>query len=578
MKPTLNQPEHLTRVLNELEDKLSKIEGKKPFDSRVEKPQEKNQQAASGSSSSVSAPTTPRLASGPKSAEKDALAFDGSKVNGDPHTPPIKRAKLTRRVQIKTEVIRRSKKSSDEEKSSSSTTPRSVRFATSYATTPVSNRSAAPTPASTPMPTPAATPRTVGVAKDDSSSDSSGRGRPVSPRAKELRKKISKGFSRAALNISKFGEKLSSQVASISTSNLPTPKSSGRNSPEVHSSTRSSEKSNPFPEITPSIKNQAARALLKLQSDEDYKNNTDAINKITLLGALVEILKANNIEIEPRKLKMLQAEALERSKNYEINTEIDIQTEPYASVIMERLISIEKNHWGEDKGSRGNKYVGMNAAEKKEADLCFVPMFMRDEDSGYVQLKIQGEDDKYKDVSSLAELATYLNQDDPESIGVKETGEVRIEAKKLDGSVVKNKDGSTKTVLTHSLRSKYISVFTCQFIANAMELLVFGGHPSTTSSIKFYDGTPITIKGFSKTTWSYSKTADGGVKVKMLIEKTPDPKIDGKYSKLEDGRDVKTEDGAIATIETELYFSAARDLRIGDLKVHATGWNLPRDR
>jgi len=219
----------------------------------------------------------------------------------------------------------------------------------------------------------------------------------------------------------------------------------------------------------------------------------------------------------------------------------------------------------------------MNAGEKKESELCFVPMFMRDEDSGYVQLKIQGEDGNYKDVSSLAELASFLNQDDPESIEVRKNGEVRIEAKKPDGSVEKNKDGSTKTVLTHSLRSKYISIFTCQFIANAMELLVFGGHPSITSSIKFYDGTPITLRGFSKTTWSYSKTADGGVKVKMLIEKTPDPKIDGKYSKLENGRDVKIEDGAIATIETELYFSANRDLRIGDLKVHATGWNLPKD-
>jgi hypothetical protein len=170
-----------------------------------------------------------------------------------------------------------------------------------------------------------------------------------------------------------------------------------------------------------------------------------------------------------------------------------------------------------------------------------------------------------------------LNQDDPESIGVRKTGEVRIVAKKPDGSVEENKDVSTKTVLTHSLRSKYISVFTCQFIANAMEVLVFGGHPSITSSIKFYDGTPITIKGFSHTTWSYSKTADGGVKVKMLIEKTPDPKIGGKYSKLENGTEVKTEDGAIATIEAELYFSADRDLRIGDLKVHATGWNLPKD-
>ena len=578
MKPTSKQPDQLSKLLDQLEEKLSKIEGKNQSDSRTEKTQEKNQQAASGSSGSVSVPTTPRLASGTKSTEKAALAFDGSKVNGDPHTTPIKRAKLERKIEIKKEeVIQRPKKSSDGEGSSSSHTPRAVRFATLDAATPVSHRSAAPTPASTPMPTPAATPRTVGLAKDDSSSESSGNVKSRSPRAKELRKKISKGVSKAALNLGKFGEKLASQVSSISTSTLPTPKSSGRNSPEVHSSTRSSGKSNPYPEITPSVKNQAARALVKLESNPDYKNSGDARKNLKLNSELINVLSNNTIEINAPRLKFLQKEAMERSKNYEINTEIDIQTEPYASVIMERLISIEKNQWGGNSGDRGKKYSNMNESEKTEADLCFVPIFIRDEGSGFVHLKIAGEDGNYKDVSSLAELSSYLNQDDLESIGVRENGEVRIEAKKPDGSVEKNKDGSTKTVLTHSLRSKYISVFTCQFVANAMELLAFGGHPSITSSIKFYDGTPITLRGFSHTTWSYSKTADGGVKVKMRIEKTPDPAIEGKRAVLENGANVTTEDGAIATIEAELYFSANRDLRIGDVKLHASGWNLPKD-
>ena len=267
MKPTSNQPMQLTKLLDELEDKLSKIEGKNSSDSRTEKTQEKNQKAASGSSSLVSVPTTPRLASGTKSLEKDALAFDGSAINGDPHTTPTKRRQLLRKIEINQEVMQRPKKSSDGEGSSSSTTPRAVRFATSDTTTPVSNRSAAPTPTSTPMPTPAATPRTQRVVKDDSSSDSTERSKPKSPRTKELRKKISKGFSKAAINIGKFGEKLSSQVSSISTSTLPTPKSSGRNSPEVHSSSRIAEKNTPYPEITPSIKNQAARALVKLEKN-----------------------------------------------------------------------------------------------------------------------------------------------------------------------------------------------------------------------------------------------------------------------------------------------------------------------
>ena len=561
MKPTSKQPEQLSKLLDQLEEKLSKIEGKNSSNSRTEKTQEKNQQAVSGSSSSGSTPATPRLASGTKSTEKAALAFDGSKVNGDPHTTPIKRAKPIRQINIKTEVIRRSKKSSDDEKSNSSTTPRLVRFTTSDTNTPVSHRSAAPTPASTPMLTPAATPRKAEVAKDYSSSDSSERSNTKSPRTTKFRKTISKGVSKAAINIGKFGERLVSQVSSISTSTLATPQSSGRNSPELHSSSRSSGKSNPYPEITPSVKNQAARALAKLESNSDYKNSGDTRKKFMLNSELINVLSNNTIEINAPRLKFLKEEALERSKNYEINTEIDIQTEPYASVIMERLNSIKNKHWGASVGDRGTKYSNMTESEKTEADLCFAPYFLRDDASGYVHLKIEGEDGSYKDVSSLAELANYLNQDDPESIGVRKTGEVRD----IGG------------VLTDSLRSKYISIFTCQFISN-LEILVFGGHPLITSSIKFYDGTPIDIKGMSHTTWSYSKTDDGGVMVKMLIEKTPDPKINGKYSKLENGTEVKTEDGAIATIEAELYFSANRDLDISNLKVHSSGWNLPKDR
>ena len=109
MKPTSNQPMQLTKLLDELEDKLSKIEGKNSSDSRTEKTQEKNQKAASGSSSSVSVPTTPRLASGTKSLEKDALAFDGSAINGDPHTTPTKRRQLLRKIEINQEVMQRNR-------------------------------------------------------------------------------------------------------------------------------------------------------------------------------------------------------------------------------------------------------------------------------------------------------------------------------------------------------------------------------------------------------------------------------------------------------------------------------------
>jgi hypothetical protein len=566
MKPTSKQPEQLSKLLDQLEDKLSKIEGKNSSHSRTGKTQEKNQQATSGSSNSGSAPTTPRLASGTKSAEKATLAFDGSKVNGDPHTTPIKRAKLVRQIPIKTEVKQRPKKSSDDEKSNSSTTPRSVRFATSDATTPVSHRSVAPTPTSTPMPTPAATPRTVGLAKDDSSSDSSGNVKPRSPRAKELRKKISKGFSKAAINIGKFGEKVASQVSSISTSTLATPQSSGRNSPELHSSSRIAEKNNPFPEITPLVKNQAARALVKLESNPDYKNSGDTRKKFMLNSELINILSNNKIEINSPRLKFLQKEAMERSKNYEINAEIDIQAEPYATAVNQTFKYI-KSVWDVEKGDRGEKYTKMTVSEKAEINLCFSSLFYRDSISGSHKYKIEKTDGSYKEVTQ-AELADFLNQDDPESIGVRKTGEVR--------SRIKNDEENVENILTHSLRSKYISLFTCQNLSNLFGNFVTAYDESVPSKIKFYDGTQISIRPKMYTTWSYSKTADGGIKVKFLMEMISG---NGKESSMKDANKTKIviEDGAIATIETELYFSANRDLRIGDIKLHASGWNLPKD-
>jgi hypothetical protein len=279
-----------------------------------------------------------------------------------------------------------------------------------------------------------------------------------------------------------------------------------------------------------------------------------------LNSELINVLSNNTIEINTPRLKFLQKEALERSAHAVVDAEIDIQTEPYATSVMETLNYIE-SMWGVEKGDRGNKYLAMIDSEKKEADLCFIPMFLRDENSGFMHYKIEQADGSYKDVSSLAELADFLNQDDPESIAVRKNGEIR------------NQDG----VLIDSLRSKYISLFTCQFISNEIGNLGFAINPTTPSVIRLYDGTPLSPSGMTNTTWSYSKTSDGGIKVKLLIERNPGS---GKLSKLKNENETKIEidDGATATIETELYFSAARDLRIGDLKVHATGWNLPKDR
>ena len=388
MRPTPKKLFTRDSVNEELTAKLLEIEGKNSSNSRTEKTREKNQQATSGSSSSVSAPTTPRLKSGTKSTEKAALAFDGSKVKGDPHTPPLKRAKLERKIQIREEVTHRPKKSIDDDKSSSSTTPRSVRFASSDANTPVSNRSAAPTPTSTPMPTP----RTAD-AKDESSSDSSGRSRPVSPRAKELRKKISKGFSKAAINIGKFGEKLSSQVASISTSNLPTPKSSGRNSPK----NSSPQKEDVLSFLTIKEKNDIAIAINQFEAGIDAALSPNR-KKMLLHAKLMELLPDRSKLKELSVLDVLMADVKKQYSVALIDKEIDLADPEFIDFVKARINDTFFGMWAKDSTDAGLDFKKYYSVVK--------PTFARD--FGKSTYEIKNSDGSLKKISAIDEFIEFI--------------------------------------------------------------------------------------------------------------------------------------------------------------------------
>ena len=319
-------------------------------------------------------------------------------------------------------------------------------------------------------------------------------------------------------------------------------------------------KRDPLADMPYTVRNQAAQALYQLELSDNYKNSNGIAQKLLLNATLISVLADHGIEFNESKLSLLHEDARKRGQHAVIDAVIDFEQEPYASSIQKTM-----NHigtlLGEEKGDRGKIYAAMLAAEKTEADLCFTRMFMRDYASGFITYKIQEEDGSFKEVSSMTELAKYLNKDDPESMGVMQKGESR------------NSDG----VLSNTLRSKYISLFTCQYLSNEFGNLAFGISPEIPSLIKLYDGTPVSPSGSTRSTWTFSRTDDGGVAVKFLFERKT---VDGRDSKLKDGRETRIaiQDGALATVETELYFSADRDLEISALTLHASGWNLPKDR
>jgi hypothetical protein len=400
MTPKL--PSNRNQVNKEIDATILKIEGKNSSNSRTEKNQgKKNQTSASANSGSVSAPTTPRLVSGTKSKEKAALAFDGTAVDGKPHTTPTRRPKLVRQIEINKQneaVIKRQKTLSDDEKSSASTTPRSVRFSASSDATPVSNRSAAPTPTSTPMPTPATTPRTAVVAKDDSSSGNSGDNKARSPRSKELTKRISKGFSKAALNIGKFGEKLSSQIASISTSTLPTPKSSGRSSPK-HGSPQNEDV---LSFLTIKEKNDIAIAMNKFEAGLDA-DLSFARKKMLRHAKLMELLPDRSKLKELSVLDVLLVDVKKRYSVALIDKEIDLGDPQYLDWVNGAADGAFIKTWDKDNATVDNFEL------KKHLEFV-QPSFARD--FNFSSYEIKNPDGSIKKLNSIDEFIEFIGPGD----------------------------------------------------------------------------------------------------------------------------------------------------------------------
>ena len=508
MKPTSKQPEQLSKLLDQLEDKLSKIEDKNSSNSRTGKTQEKNQQAKSGSSSSGSTPATPSVTSGTKSTEKAALAFDGSKVNGDPHTPPIKRAKLVRQVPIKADVMQRPIKSIDDENSNSSTTPRSVRFETLDANTPVSHRSTAPTPASTPMPTPAATPR---VANDDSSSDSSGRGRPVSPRAKELRKKISKGFSKAVINLGKFGEKLSSQVSSISTSTLATPKSSGRSSPK-HGSPQNEDV---LSFLTVKEKNDIAIAMNKFEAGIDAALSP-ARKKMLLHAKLMELVpdrsKLTNLSV----LDVLMVDVKKRYSVALIDKEINLADPQYLDWVNGAADGAFIKTWDRDNAT-------FDDSELKKYLPFVQPSFARD--FSHSNYEIKNSDGSIKKLNSIDEFIEFIGPGSEgnlpkvvsniasQNLGVflKPVLFIRTQNGQIPESVLHLDDG-TPIRPSVNLRQKYT-------LSKNSDGKIIIDYESNASK-EFQKGKP--MMAYKNSDSSFMNVIDATLKIKVSIEVNPD--------------------------------------------------------
>lgn len=402
---------------------------------------------------------------------------------------------------------------------------------------------------STPSASPAVTPRE----KNDIES-------PRSQKAAQLRKNISKKFSKVALDLSRIGEKINAERHSPPSS----PGSAGSISPSKMTPRK---KENAFIKSLPlTVRNSAAKCLIELQKKDDFINAGPARKKLMLNAGLVGVLSDHKINYDLKKLEALAADAENRSKNHSIDMEIDLTKEPHHSFLQGQFQYWEKM-WCQVGSStddvhakgfdRGRVFLDASPEEKRNMNLCFSSYFLRDFFGKMLNLSYEDDTGKLHKINSLEEFEIFLNDGDAESEKVK-----RME------------DPWQAAASNMLLRSKYITHFSSQLVSNALGVMAFGIDPSLPSHVKLDDGTPIIPRGDVQINYAFKKTADGGLIMRLSYEIKPNP---DRVAKVKDGRAVTIDTEAVATAQIMFRFSQERDFEISPIRLKATGWNLEVD-
>lgn len=381
---------------------------------------------------------------------------------------------------------------------------------------------------STPSASPAVTPRE----KNDVES-------PRSQKAAQLRKNISKKFSKVALDLSRIGEKINTERHSPPSS----PGSAGSISPSKITPRKKESafiKSLPF-----AVRNSAAKCLIELQTRDDFVNAGAARKKIMLNAGLVGVLADYQIDSDISKLNELAEDAKIRSENYAFDKTIELGEEPHKSNFMEGAQKFG-NSWKKELGMPITEYSSAPESERAFAHEKFLSTFIKDYFRDGVSHELQLPDGNSRPFNSLEELAKFLN-------------------------------GESE----NPHRSRVISNVTSQNFSIFVQQLACGGLPGTISPVKLYDGRPLIPRGRSEQQYVYSMDDHGVISVKAKISVFANNGNNAvRASQIQDDKHtpINIDDNAWLTIESELVFETDNEWSISDLRVRGKGWNLPTEK
>lgn len=288
------------------------------------KTQEKSAWQANTSGPSLSLPTTTTQTATTTQTTTTTQTDTTDYTQSMPHSAPVITPRKQLRFASESDAISgspREKNSPRSEKTTDSPRRNQIRPKASSRGLKVSGSSVT----STPSASPAVTPRE----KNDVES-------PRSQKAAQLRKNISKKFSKVALDLSKLGEKIATERDSSPSS----PGSAGRISP---SKITPRKKESAFIKSLPlAVRNSAAKCLIELQKKDDFINAGATRKKLMLNAALIGIFSDHKINYDLKKLEALAADAENRSKNHSIDMEIDLTKEPHHSFLQGQFQYWEK--------------------------------------------------------------------------------------------------------------------------------------------------------------------------------------------------------------------------------------------
>lgn len=351
--------------------------------------------------------------------------------------------------------------------------------------------------------------------------------------AGKFRKQASRKFADMKLNLSGLSEKLSANRHSPS----PSPGSSGRISPSKISPRKKT--SHVLKDVSVKVRNQIAKAYLKLQEDAIYAGASEKRKSILLNAKMIGVLAENNIAIDEKKLQALAADAEIRSKNLLVDRDVDLTDPEYSDFCRQAADAAFVKPWNHDASDISDpngKPMGDRTTAK--------PTFIRDFRNSVYQIK--EKDGAVRTIASIDEFLAFFSSHENKDIGM----------------------------IVSNIASQNLGIFLKNVLFRRQD-----SNGQYQSVLRLSDGTPLQPLANFKATYTLSKDSNNNVIIDYESHCDQQTGRAGlRASKLQaNPQNIAISEDAQMTINTRVVIAADGQWSIDDPHIYAEFWNTEKE-